>query len=661
MKTLLSLRFLLGAIAAMNVAMGITVAASAESRPNIVLCMTDDQGWGDVGYNGHPVLKTPNLDSMAREGVRFDRFYAAQHNCSPTRASVLTGRHPDRCRTYAWGHDLPLGEVTIAEVAQAHGYATGHFGKWHLGGIPNSGGGDGRGVPASYETALRHPGQQGFQEWFSSGNFFDFDPPRGTLFRNGNPVPTMRGDSSEIVMMEAIKYIRAKAKGDRPFLVVIWFPSPHAPYRALAQDRGPYEGKANAEFFGEMAAVDRAMGKLRAELKSLGLRDNTLLWFNSDNGAAGGTAGNLSGGKGSLLEGGIRVPGIIEWPARVKVPFQTDMPVGTVDIFPTVCAAMGVAPPAPERLDGIDLLPLLDGKMKTRPHPLGFQASNTRTARPVDAAWIEGKWKLLRLGHSQRLGRGGTAGTVGPGDYLFDVENDPTETRDLKAKEPRIFERMAAALDQWQASVARSAAEYPFAPPSDPPALALGGKVRYPIVNDALRFPNLRERWVEGDRARFDRHWDFSEDGLRGHQAPEDKHPATCSLFLRHSDAIISVAVRLDGAQVATIQADSFSDGQVARIVVRPNEVALRVQGEPAGMKDVDVLSHAVAIKPGEWHTFLWEIRGTQTVLTMDGQVLGRAEHPNLAIPRDRFGFSVVGQGAAFRDLNIWDTTAPEH
>src|SRR5260221_11278533 len=145
---------------------------------------------------------------MARDGVRFDRFYAAQHNCSPTRASVLTGRHPDRYRTYAWSHDLPLREVTIAEVAYSHGYATGHFGKWHLGGIPNGDGGNGRAGSPDIEPALRNPGQQGFEEWFSAANFFDINTPRGHVFHNGKPVGPFKGDRSDIVMDHALEFIR---------------------------------------------------------------------------------------------------------------------------------------------------------------------------------------------------------------------------------------------------------------------------------------------------------------------------------------------------------------------------------------------------------------------------------------------------------------------
>jgi arylsulfatase A-like enzyme len=654
--------FRLGALVFAALLTAHAFADTAPALPNFVLCMTDDQGWGDVGYNGHEVLKTPNLDSMAESGVRLDRFYAAQHNCSPTRASVLTGRHPDRCRTYAWGHDLPLREVTIAEVAQARGYATGHFGKWHLGGLPNGDGGDGRGFSPGAETGMRHPGLQGFSEWFSAGNFFDYDPPAGALFHSGKTVGALRGESSDIVMGEALKFIRAQAKTGKPFLAVVWFPSPHWPYRALAADKAPYANETNADFLGEVAAIDRAMGRLRDDVKALGLRDNTLIWFNSDNGAAGGSSGGLSGVKGTLLEGGIRVPGIIEWPGRVRGPLRTSVPASTVDIFPTLCAAMGLPPQNPECIDGISLLPLLDGNMVERPRPIGFQSSDTRTAQPIDAAWIDGKWKLLRLGHPQQRGKDEADRPMAPGDRLFDLGSDPTESRDCSAMEPEVYARMKAALDQWQASVASSAAEYPFTPPKQPPVLALGGKARHPILDDALRSPNLRERWIEGDGTRFDQHWDFSDSALRGREPHGDRLPAGCGVPLRQTDSLISVAIKLDGARAANVEVGSFSRGHIARVVVSPAGVALHVHGERVAGRHTpgaDIIAFPAAIEAGEWHTLLWELRGSEAVLSMDGRQIGRASHPKLLSVKDRFGFSVVGQTASFRDLCIWDTSDP--
>ncbi|MFM9029609.1 MAG: sulfatase, partial [Opitutaceae bacterium] len=172
----------------------LTVATAwAAPRTNFVLCMTDDQGWGDTGYNGNPVLRTPHLDAMAAAGVRFDRFYAAYPVCSPTRGSLLSGRNPSRYRSRSWGYDLPLREVTVAEILRDAGYATGHFGKWHLGGVPNADGITGRGVPESFDPGPRHPGNQGLVVWFTAGNWVVGDPPAGPFWRNGAPVPALKG------------------------------------------------------------------------------------------------------------------------------------------------------------------------------------------------------------------------------------------------------------------------------------------------------------------------------------------------------------------------------------------------------------------------------------------------------------------------------------
>jgi len=378
---------------------GWVAAAPGSERPNFVLCMTDDQGWGDVGYNGNPVLKTPHLDAMAARGVRFDRFYAAYPVCSPTRGSVLTGRNPSRYRSHSWGYDLPLREVTVAELVKTRGYVTGHFGKWHLGGIPNADGITGRGVPEAFDAAPRHPGNHGFDVWFTAGNWFDRDPPRGTFWRNGVEAGARQGDTSDIVMGEALQFIRARAADREAFLCVVWFPSPHSPYRATPEDRAPYAAHGEkADFYGEMAGVDRAMGRLRDELGRLGIRENTLVWFNSDNGAAGGSAGPLTGSKGHLWEGGIRVPGLIEWPARVPRPLRTSVPAGTVDILPTVCDALGLAIPAEAQpLDGVSLLPILEGRATTRPRPLAFEQRRANDGQPSAAALIDHQWKLLRV------------------------------------------------------------------------------------------------------------------------------------------------------------------------------------------------------------------------------------------------------------------------
>jgi arylsulfatase A-like enzyme len=448
-------------------------AMAGGSPPNIVLCMADDQGWGDVGYRGHPVLKTPTLDEMAASGLRLDRFYAAAPVCSPTRGSVLTGRHPNRFGCFSWGHTLRPQEVTVAEALRDAGYATGHFGKWHLG-------------PVRAESPVC-PGNSGFDEWFSSPNFFENSP---LMSRRGQVVET-EGEGSQVTVDAALEFIRGAVARKQPFLAVVWFGSPHGPHVALPQDRLPYQDQPEKlqHFYGEITAMDRALGHLRRELRRLAVAENTLLWYTSDNGAIPvGSTGGLSGGKGNLREGGIRVPAIIQWPARVGKPRVSTVPCGTVDIYPTLLQIAGATVTRQPPLDGISLVPLIDGRMPQRDKPLGFwvypvggirtpsaailehmravQEETAAAAKPPfafrepgkiakrypedhlpgRAAWIDGRYKLHRA-----------ATKAGRASYtLVDLASDPRESRDLSAQEPQRLERMKGELQAWQESVVRS-------------------------------------------------------------------------------------------------------------------------------------------------------------------------------------------------------------
>jgi len=375
--------------------------ATAASRPNIILCMTDDQGWGDTSYNGHPELKTPELDKMAAAGVRFDRFFSAHPMCSPTRASCLTGRSPTRYLCMTWGHDLPLREVTIAEAVKTAGYATGHFGKWHVGGIPHAEGGTGRGLPESFDPKPRHPGNQGFDEWWSAGNNYDIGYEY--IYHNGEQVPPRDGDTSDVLMDVALQWIGKQAAAKKPFLALIWFPSPHNPHIATPEYVAPYTkcGK-RANYLGELAGVDHAMGSLRKSLREMKIAENTIVWFCSDNGpAAPGSTGGLPGGKKWLTEGGTRVPGILEWPARVKKPFATTVPACTMDFYPTVLDLLGIEmPDQGGPVDGISLLPLIDGKMKSRPTPIPLVSG--RAVRLVDNEYRLQNGRLFRFDEEQK-------------------------------------------------------------------------------------------------------------------------------------------------------------------------------------------------------------------------------------------------------------------
>ncbi len=305
-----------------------TQAIRAAKFPNIVLVMADDQGWGQTGYYNHPILKTPNLDVMASAGLRFDRFYAAGPVCSPTRASVLTGRTHDRTGVLSHGFALHRQERTIGAALKKAGFATGHFGKWHLNGVR------GPGVPV-LDSDPHHPGHFGFEHWLTVTNFFDMNP---VMSRMGK-FEEFQGDSSEIIVAEALKFMEQSQQKDKPFFTVIWYGSPHSPWVASEQDQIKGETQRSANHHGELVAMDRSIGTLRAGLRKLGVADNTLVWFCSDNGGLKGvghdSVGGLRGNKGSLWEGGIRVPGIIEWPSGIK-PRVTSHPASTMDILPTL-------------------------------------------------------------------------------------------------------------------------------------------------------------------------------------------------------------------------------------------------------------------------------------------------------------------------------------
>jgi len=447
------------------------VEAAKPNRPNIILCMADDQGWGDVAYYGASKVQTPVLDEMAATGLRFDRFYAAAPVCSPTRGSVLTGRHPNRFGCFSWGFPLRPQETTIAEALQEAGYLTGHFGKWHLGSVrPDS--------PVC-------PGNSGFTTWLSSPNFYENNP---LMSFNGKVIQT-KGESSQVPVDYAVDFIKQAKQQNKPFLAVIWFGSPHQPHIATQEMKAlyPNESPQMQNFLGELTGIDRAMGSLRKSLQQMQIAENTVLWYTSDNGAlkkVGCTAG-LSGRKGSLLEGGIRVPAIIEWPGTINKHRIIEDVCGTVDIFPTVLELTGVCQKENQPvLDGQSLVPIIKGEKFKRKSPLGFwvyqkagrgmrsqlllqeQRDKSQAASEVEpdpsliagnistnnpqgpAAWIDGHWKLHRspIKKVQRKF-----------SYrLYNLKSDPQEKQDLLSEQPKRARRMLKELSAWQTSVINS-------------------------------------------------------------------------------------------------------------------------------------------------------------------------------------------------------------
>ena len=245
------------------------------NKTNFVLVMADDQGWGQTGYYNHPILKTPNLDEMADNGLRLDRFYAGGPVCSPTRASVLTGRTHDRTGVFDHGYALRKQERTLPEALKKSGYATGHFGKWHLNGLR------GPGVPVLSQYP-NGPKDFGFQKWLSVTNFFDLNP---IMSRQGE-FEEFQGDSSEIIVKEALRFMGEQVRSKQPFFTVIWYGTPHSPWMALQRDAKPFQGlnENSRNHYAELRAMDRSIGTLRSGLRKLKIEKETLVWFSSDNG-----------------------------------------------------------------------------------------------------------------------------------------------------------------------------------------------------------------------------------------------------------------------------------------------------------------------------------------------------------------------------------------
>lgn len=429
--------------------------ATAAPRPNVILMMADDLGWGDVGFNGGTTIHTPELDRMASSGLVFERFYAAAPVCSPTRGSCLTGRHPFRYGIFSAnvGH-LKACERTLAEMLGELGYATGHFGKWHLGTLAKDFSGKGGRQP---EKNFMTPAMAGFGEWFSTeyavATWDPYDPknqhgggrfdPRRLYWHNGeNVTEPLAGDDSRIVMDRAIPFIEKAAKAEQPFFAVIWFHAPHSPVVGGPEYRRRYAEHPvpNQHYYACVSALDEQVGRLRKALRELGVADNTLLTFCSDNGPARqgdpehvGSPGPFRGFKTTLWEGGIRVPGVIEWPARIK-PGRTGFAAVTSDYLPTVAGMVGAE--VVGEIDGRSLLPVFDGGLAERKEPIGFQSGGQQ-------AWMGGNLKLIRA-------------KGGKGFQLYDLKADPGEATDIAADHPEDVARMKAALEKWVASCEES-------------------------------------------------------------------------------------------------------------------------------------------------------------------------------------------------------------
>ncbi|MCK5944841.1 MAG: sulfatase-like hydrolase/transferase [Planctomycetes bacterium] len=434
-------------------------------RPNVVLLMADDLGYGDLCVQGHPHLHTPHLDRLAQDGVRFRRFHAAAPVCSPTRASCLTGRHPYRADIpHANRGHLRADEVTLQALLQDAGYRTGHFGKWHLGTLTKTVRDSNRGGPGG-AAHFAPPWRRGFDVCFSTeAKVPTFDPmrhpttgePYGTRYWDqAGAVVTddLAGDDSRVIMDRAIPFVRACAAAEQPFLCVVWFHAPHLPCVASPADRARYAAfdEATQHYYGCITALDRQVGRLRRALAELDLADDTIVWFCSDNGPEGragkapGSAGGLRGRKRSLYEGGTRVPGLLAWPRRLPAGAVTDTLACTSDFLPTIAGWLDLALPAERELDGVDLGPALAAAGRNsalpRNRPIGFESVRMAT-------WTGDRYKLVA-----HLAKGGGEQPRPERYELFDLREDPAETTDLAGDDPKNVSRLAADLQRWRTAI----------------------------------------------------------------------------------------------------------------------------------------------------------------------------------------------------------------
>ena len=436
----------------------------AQQHPNVVMLLADDLGYQDIGCYDGPV-KTPALDQLAADGTRFTDFYSGCAVCSPSRATLLTGRHHIRAGVYSWIHDASQNshllerEVTLAEILKQAGYATAHVGKWHLG------------LPTQTRDKPT-PDVHGFDHWFATWN--NAEPshhnPRNFI-RNARPVGEIEGYSCQIVVDEAIAWLEKHRDSEgetRPFFLNVWFHEPHAPIAAPESIVAQY-GKPNdkaAVYSGTIDNTDRAIARLLAKLKQIDSPQNTLVIYASDNGSyRDDRTGGLRGRKGANWEGGIRVPGIFSWPGKIAAGGVSDQPAGLVDVLPTVCGLLGIDSPD-HHLDGSDLSPILTGNARqfVRHQPLFW---HLQRSRPI-VAMRDGDYSLVATRDyelsTNNMFQEAWIPTIKSGGYkdfqLFDLSSDPNQQNDIAGANPDVVARLKAKLLEINASIMKDAHDW---------------------------------------------------------------------------------------------------------------------------------------------------------------------------------------------------------
>ncbi len=462
------LRFvLLCAVLIATSSMSLTTLEAAE-KPNVVMLLADDLGYQDIGCYDGPV-NTPEIDALAAGGTRFEAFYSGCAVCSPSRATLLTGRHHIRAGVYSWIHDasqrshLLLRENTLAEVLKQEGYATAHIGKWHLG-LPTD----------KFDKPT--PDQHGFDYWFATWN--NAEPSHKNphnFIRNGKPVGKLEGYSCQLVVDEAIDWLDHHRDAKKPFFLNVWFHEPHAPIAApddIVTDYGKINDKA-AIYSGTIDNTNRAIKRLVAKLHAIDKPENTLIVYASDNGSyRDDRTGGLRGKKGVNWEGGIRVPGIFYWPGTIEAGqvIGGDTPAGIVDIFPTICGLVGIDPPKGRHLDGSNLAPLLTlgGAKFARHQPLFW---HLQRSKPI-VAMRDGRYSLVAQRNyemsTDNMFQEKWIPQIKSGTYtnyqLFDLLKDPQQKHDLAQEKPELVAELKEKLLQINRSIMADGADWHISP-----------------------------------------------------------------------------------------------------------------------------------------------------------------------------------------------------
>jgi arylsulfatase len=415
------------------------VAGSTTPKPNIILILTDDQGYGDLSCNGNPILKTPHIDRLHAEGVRFTDFHVSP-TCSPTRSALLSGRHEFKngvTHTIYERERLTLQATTIAQVLKDTGYTTGIYGKWHLG-----------------DEDAYQPDRRGFDEVFihgggGIGQTFPGscgDAPGNTYFspyiKHNGKFEKTTGYCTDVFFRQAMRWIES-VKGNKPFFVYLTTNTPHGPHQVRPEDEARYAGKVppeTAKFFGMIANIDDNVGRLLAKLKEWDIERDTLVIFMNDNGGTGGVKvfnAGMRGHKGTAFNGGTRAASLWRWPGALK-PTGVDKLTAHVDVFPTLAELAGAKLPASQKLDGFSLVPLLKGATAWPDRYLFTHVGRwERGAAPQKSGKCSvrwGNWNLVRE-------KGGWA--------LYNLKSDRGEKRDVAAAHPDIIKQMSQRYDVW--------------------------------------------------------------------------------------------------------------------------------------------------------------------------------------------------------------------